>query len=173
MAQISPNDVTFHQLEPKTDFEFALGIFQKCADYVDLESGEKPGPAHVNEFFVGRPPHLSQNDKLLVGISNAHGAGIGLIEILKGHPSITDWYIGLLMIDPEYRKHGLGKAALNWVLDAARKTAVTRLLLCVLKDNPRAHAFWVREGFVMKQETPPEVFGQKTHIRFELVRHIT
>lgn len=164
------SNIEIRKLDPVADFDFAMNVFERCADYVLLETGEPPSRANVTEFFEGRPPSKEATDKVLLGICDEHRNGVGLIDIIQGYPEPSDWYIGLLMIDPDQRGRGLGKRAVDWVVESARNADVSRLLLCVLDENPRGHAFWIREGFVKRQTTPPWTAGKKTHIRYELMR---
>ncbi|MBL4806604.1 MAG: GNAT family N-acetyltransferase [Rhodobacteraceae bacterium] len=163
--------IRFRSLTAIDDFDLVQGVFEKCADYVMLETGKKPGQANVTAFFEDHPVGVTVDDKLLVGIFDADRA-IGVIDILCGYPANSDWYIGLLMIDPVYRGRGVGQRALNWVVDVAGSAGAAQLLLCVLDENPHGQTFWLREGFKLKQQTPPWKAGKKVHKRFEMARKL-
>ncbi|MCR9137985.1 MAG: GNAT family N-acetyltransferase [Alphaproteobacteria bacterium] len=159
-------------LDPIADRQAVLSVFKSCADYVLLETGEEPGEANVTEFFEEVAPGLRVADALKLGVFDHDERLVGLIDIGPGYPEAGDWYLGLMMIDARFRNRGLGRQALNWVLDAARKAGAERLLLCVLEENPQGRAFWEREGFVLRRTTPPWTAGTKTHVRFELERPV-
>ena len=58
-----------------------------------------------------------------------------------------DGYLGLMLLDPEFRGRGLGKTLLAEAEARARERGAGRLYLGVLQANPRGRAFWQRQGF--------------------------
>ncbi|WP_226780972.1 GNAT family N-acetyltransferase [Oceaniglobus trochenteri] len=142
-----------------------------CADYIALETGQAPGPAHVAGFFDDAPPGLSADQIFAMAICEGERP-IGLLNWSQGYPETTDAYIGLLMLVPTARGRGIGGEVLSQVIRAARNRHCTRLLLCVFRDNPAALRFWQAHGFRHRQTTPPATFGARTHIRDELSRAI-
>lgn len=162
--------VTFRYLTQEKDTALALQVFKACQDYIDLETGQAATLENVKIFFEERPPKVAPDAKISLGITDANGTGIGLMDVLRGYRKTTDWYIGQLMLTPEARGRGLGKEALDWVSNLARTEGARRLLLCVVEENKRGQAFWEREGFTIRKKTPPWTNGRKTHTRHELMR---
>lgn len=169
IRQAAPS-LRIRSLHREQDFAFATQVFEKAADYVELERGMRPSAETVKEFFEGCPPTMTLHDKLVLGILDDQGNGLGVIDLLRGYPEPGDWYIGLLMLDPAARASGVGKRALDWVVEFARENGVRRLLVCALEENSRGRAFWAREGFVHLRTIPPTTLGTRTHTRFEIVR---
>ncbi len=58
------------------------------------------------------------------------------------------WYIGALMVAPEHRRKGYGRAILAHALDVARAYGGKRALLHVLEDNTPAKRLYESAGFV-------------------------
>lgn len=164
--------MTLRELTQEQDIAFVTRVFEKCADYVILETGAPPNAETVQEFFDDHPSNVTKTDKLLLGISDSDGTAVGLVDIIRRYPDTADWYVGLFVIDASRRGTGLGKRAFDLVVAKAIAGGASRLMLCVLESNPDGHAFWTREGFVYRQTTPPWIAGTKTHTRFELIREL-
>lgn len=160
------------ELSQDTDTDTVRALLDACRDYVELETGHPPTNETVTEFFEDHPPAISRDNKLLLAVKDDTGTPIGLADILYGYPDGSDWYIGFLGIDCKRRGESFGKLMLDRIIAMAHASGAKRVLLCVLEDNPRAQAFWRREGFVFRQTTPPWTAGSKTHIRHELVRYL-
>jgi GNAT superfamily N-acetyltransferase len=52
-----------------------------------------------------------------------------------------------LIVAPETRGRGIGKAMLDWIAEEAQARGIRRLFLESGANNRRAHAFFEREGF--------------------------
>ena len=53
-----------------------------------------------------------------------------------------------MMLGPWARNRGNGRKFLKYIEECARQTEGEKLFLAVLEINPRARAFWEREGFL-------------------------
>lgn len=159
-------------LDPVSDRIIVTDLFERCADYVLLETGEPPGADNVTEYFTDAPKGTSQDNAMKLGVFGGDGRLIGVMDIVRGYPEVRDWYIGLLMLDPASRGEGLGRQVVQRILDAARGENIARIMLCVLKENLRGRAFWHREGFSLRKKSQQSGVGRKTDSRYELVRHL-
>ena len=72
---------------------------------------------------------------------------VGVVELLAGYPGPTDWYVGFLMVAPEARGAGLGASVFREAAGRVAQAGGRTLHLIVRDDNPRAIAFWERQGF--------------------------
>ncbi len=73
------------------------------------------------------------------------GAVLGLLERdLKDHQLLMD---GIFVAD-DARGQGVGSALLEAILHHARSSAKSEVRLDVIAQNPRAHALYLRHGFV-------------------------
>lgn len=166
------SDLSIRRFDRARDFEIAARIYALGSDYISLEKGSPATQATVEEFFDGRPPTHSVDDKLCLGIFDETGTGIGVIDLLRSYPQPTDWYIGLLMFVPSVRGRGFGHRVIDRLVAIAKECGTQRLLVCALEDNVKGRAFWAREGFVHLRTIPHMMLGKRMHRRFEIVRNI-
>jgi ribosomal protein S18 acetylase RimI-like enzyme len=111
----------------------AAGVAQTLAHPSSRHGDVGPGLEHVVYGVT-----LRETDRL-----------DGVVAVLLGYPTPTTAYVGLLLLRPEIRRHGLGVALLDW-LEAALPPAFTTLRLAVHHNNPDAARFWRRQGFVVQ-----------------------
>lgn len=76
-------------------------------------------------------------------------------EIL-GFVGLQDDYLAGIFVDSKAQSRGIGRALL-----AACKAERTALHLCVYQKNPRAQAFYIREGFQIEREAVEELTGER------------
>jgi GNAT superfamily N-acetyltransferase len=97
---------------------------------------------------------------------------IGLIDAVEGYPDEGAWWLGLMLIDPEYRGKGLGhklyQAFENWILEQG----AVGVCLGVVEENDKALAFWGSLGFQEHDRQPSRQFGDKTHAIITMVRYL-
>jgi len=75
------------------------------------------------------------------------GRPVGVIDMTKDFPGKGQWYIALLLIDPDYRAQGLGRKIFKSAQGAIHDAGGIELQLCVQQQNPRAKRFWETQGF--------------------------
>jgi ribosomal protein S18 acetylase RimI-like enzyme len=76
------------------------------------------------------------------------GSSLGhALELIRDYPGPGDWFVGLLMLDPDVRSSGLG-SRLHAALERALADVGGRAIyLAVLEQNAGAERFWRRQGF--------------------------
>lgn len=156
-------------LDPATDALAVRDLFLRASDYVDLVWGEPPGPVQDEDFWRTAPPGADPAATLRLGLVEGERLQ-GIAELAFGYPETSDAYLGLLLLAPDVRGQGLGPLMLHHVEEAARARGARRLLLSVLEANPRARAFWLREGFGSPVSFPPRSVGQRTHVATRLAK---
>jgi ribosomal protein S18 acetylase RimI-like enzyme len=81
-----------------------------------------------------------------VAVENA--VDVGLVRCANdAHHRDTAWLISM-WVAPEARGKGVGNALAEAVIECARTSGATRLLLDVADDNRQAIALYARKGFV-------------------------
>ena len=159
------------ELEPEADAAAVRRLFDRAADYIDLETGESPSDAHVAEFFAPAPFVTDPADTLKLGLFSG-GRLDAIADLAFGFPQREDAFIGLLLIAADRRGHGLGHLFVDHIVDVARARHAPRLFIAVLEANPKARAFWAREGFVQVLTSPPTQMGRRVHIRHRMERRL-
>lgn len=160
--------VVLSPLDLERDLDAVEAIYCRAADYLALESGLRPDMA-ARAFFEERPP-AGAEAPFKFGVTGDDGALIAIGDLAFGYPEAHDAYLGLLLLVPEARGSGLGKAIFGEVKRIAVLGGASRLLVGVLDANTRARAFWERQGFSLTRTSGPLVFGKRLHVvhRFEL-----
>ena len=161
--------IQLRPLSKQHDTQTVADALSWVSDYVELETGHKPTPSDVDDFFDAPPKTRPQNQYTLA-VLDAEGAVKGLMAALAHYPDPHLWFIGYLAIDIRARGQGYGQAAVNWFAQHAASQGAKALRLCVIEDNPKGRAFWEQQGFTQHSETPPWTAGRKTHRRFVLER---
>jgi GNAT superfamily N-acetyltransferase len=133
-------------------------LLVRCAAYMTLAFGALE-PDAAEQLLEGLPPDKAPEDKFALGLF-AEGTKelVGVLDAIRGYPYEGEWMIGLLLIDPDRRRAGLGarfvKAFEQWV----RGQGAAGIRLVVQEQNPDALRFWMREGYAVTglthQQTP-------------------
>ena len=130
-----------------------LDLVRRAADYVTLEIGRAPDPAFVFDFFEAAPPGLTRDNLITLGLRHHHRMN-GVLCIAEGYEHPTDWWIGLMLIDPAHRRHQIGSNVVKEVIAKARQSGIDMLKLAVLDANPRGRRFWEKHQFVHHRSAP-------------------
>ncbi|GLV54774.1 N-acetyltransferase [Dictyobacter sp. S3.2.2.5] len=122
-------------------------LYERCADYVELVSGHKPESVAAQRIFTEIPAGKTYNDKLLIGIFTPDDRLIGIIDAIRDYPTTQEWYLNLLLLDPQERHRGLGEKIYHIFAEWAARQGAQTISLAVLAQNTQALRFWQRLGF--------------------------
>jgi RimJ/RimL family protein N-acetyltransferase len=121
-------------------------LLERCADFEIFMRGAPPAAEAAQELLEACPAGHPLQKKLVFGLER-DGELIGALDLLRDYPETNDWYLGLLLFEPQSRSGGLGErvvAALRtWI--AGQGGHVIRL--AVHDINEDAARFWVKMGF--------------------------
>jgi len=168
-AVIGTPGYVLRRLDPVADLTAVADVYRRSADYLLIERGDADFAAAALAFFAERPP-VGEAICNKMGVCDADGRLVALVDLVFGYPEPDDAYLGLLMIAEDARGCGLGTAILKTVKAFAGERSAPRLLLGVLDENRRARAFWERQGFAVVRTSGPHKYGVRTHVvhRMEL-----
>jgi len=138
-------------------------LIERCADYVQLVSGQLPQPNDGEELLTDRPPNKSLDDKIVLGLFDEHDRLIGVLDAVRDYPVAAEWYIGLLMIEPDHRRRGLGADVYRAFERWAANLGARAIRLSVFQQNEQAQRFWQRMGFE-EVERRSQHFGELDNI---------
>ena len=158
--QIDDTEFSVCELHPKHT-ECLQRLFDQCADFAMLVEGEEVSPHAAQEIFQEVPPGKSLSDKFLYGILDRKGNIVGALEGMRNYPDPTSWWIGLLLLAPNVRGHGLGGKLVRGFSDYVRSQRGASIMLGVVEENQAAHLFWHQLGFDLVRQTEPRRFGKK------------
>jgi RimJ/RimL family protein N-acetyltransferase len=150
------------ELSP-TDLDLVILLNDKCIDFFLFQNGQPPNEADAREVFESVPPPCPGATKLPIGIFDQFGNLVGLIDVLRGYRTASDWYIGLMLLAPAFQGQGFGTEIHNEFFSYARRESIHRLLLAALEANVSARRFWLRLGYRKVKDFPPRHFGKCLH----------
>lgn len=166
------DDYTLRYLTPD-DGPAIQQLCERSGDYFDVITGLPPGPAEAQSLFVALPEGSSYEDKALIGVFAPTGTLIGVMDAVRNAPEPGEWWLGALLLDPEWRNRGLGARlyhAFEWWAGAMGAQGVH---LSVVEPNMRALKFWQRLGFGEIERHPPHLFGAKVSATLILRRSMS
>ncbi|QAS23510.1 GNAT family N-acetyltransferase [Lactiplantibacillus plantarum] len=95
--------------------------------------------------------HLAKNEAAvndLLRTTSGHHAGFEAPLELGGETRPNEWYLSMLVVDPQAQGHGVGSALLEALPGLVGQLGATKLSLNVDDGNPRAAKLYHRHGFV-------------------------
>lgn len=125
-------------------------FYQGCADYFELITGERPDPDEAADLLQSLPPGKTHEDKFVIGLFDAPGHMVGVLDAIRDYPRPGEWYLGLLMLGPSWRGRRLGDRVYHRLEEWVRACGGTAIHLIVQEQNPGALRFWQRMGFEVK-----------------------
>jgi len=112
------------------------------------EADSKPATAN----YLERNPSLS-----FVAICDDSIVGC----IMSGHDGRRG-YLQHLVVEPQYRRQGIGEKLVKACLDALAKEGILKTHLFVFKDNDSGNSFWSDKGWILRDEINMYSFNNST-----------
>ncbi len=151
-----------------SDLAALQALHLRCADFIEATTGRPPGDDEAARLLAVVPAGKIPADKQTLGL-HRDGEMVGVVDLLGGYPTPTDWYIGLFLLSPEVRDAGLGTSVVDEIVKRVMGEGGRALHLVVREDNPRALAFWRRHGFELIDRRVQDL-GSKKNFVFKMVR---
>src|SRR5580658_4370775 len=89
----------------------------------------------------------------------AHGV-VGVARSSQDPESPERRYIGAVWVAPEFRRLGVGRRLVRWLIDRERKSGIREILLWVIDSNVYARSFYFRMGFRSTGRVQPVPGGE-------------
>ncbi|KOR22064.1 hypothetical protein ABW54_08470 [Burkholderia cenocepacia] len=142
-----------------SDCANVLRVFVEAPSYTNLVKGRSPSAEDVDDFFFGKPVGTNAAQKSVFGFF-VEREMIGCADVIRAYPTHDCIWIGLMLLTEANQGRGHGKAALKLVIEMAGEWGHRAAQLAVVSTNPRAYAFWQREGFEeTRRASSPEFTG--------------
>ena len=125
-------------------------FYEGCADYFELVTGQPPGPDEAGQLLTSLPRGKGHEDKFVIGLFDAPGHMVGVLDVIRDYPRRGEWYLGLLMFGPSWRGRRLGERVYRRLEDWVRELGGERIHLIVQEQSPGALRFWQRMGFEVR-----------------------
>ncbi len=136
------------------------GLLENCADYFELVHGCPPAESEAQVLFEDKPPTKTLKDKIVIGLWDTEQKLIGVLDSIKGYPSQSEWFLGLLLIDPAFRQQGLGRKVYEAFEQWITRQGAIQIGLGVVEQNQRGITAgravvlrWQRNGLRKGMET--------------------
>ncbi len=136
---------------------------QECSDYYLLHERELPSEKQALAILNELPPGKHYEDKYSLGVFNDINELIGMIDIVRDFPVAGEWMLGLLLIKPKERNHGLGRKIHDALVRWAITLGATSFRIGVIEDNYKGKKFWTDLGYMKTKEAVLKT-EQKTNI---------
>lgn len=117
-----------------------------CTEFYELVEGRAPTDETAAGILGPLDPEYAHGIKHVWGVE-MHGHLVAVAELLQGHPTTYEWYIGLLLVTPQLRHEGLGAQFCQMILDWIALRGGVKVRLVVHQQNMVAQRFWQRQGF--------------------------
>jgi ribosomal protein S18 acetylase RimI-like enzyme len=125
-------------------------FYERCRDYFELVIGQPPSPTEAAELLAAVPRGKTPEDKFVIGLFDAPGHLVGVLDVIRDFPKPREWYLGLLMFEPTLRGQKLGERVYHRLEHWVAAQGGTSLHLIVEEVNPRALRFWQRMEFEVR-----------------------
>jgi len=140
-------------------------FYEANPEYWHLTHGHAPGPGEAERGFDARPPDDMPYSELPMWVIRDRASGRIVGEVAAATDLLVPGVIHLGFFVVETARHGSGFAA--EVYASYEAWAVGRrarwLRLGVVAANPRAEAFWCRQGYREVRRQDNYVLGACTH----------
>jgi len=135
----------------ETDLVELYRLCVSCTAFFELIEGRPATEATAAEILGPLESSYAHGVRHVWGVKR-DGELIAVADLLEGHPGPREWYIGLLLIDPEHRRKGLGAEFCAGILNWIARLGGSTVRLIVQQQNPGARLFWERQGFEVERE---------------------
>jgi len=125
-------------------------FYEGCRDYFELVTGQPPSPSEAADLIAAVPRGKTRDDKFVIGLFDAPGHLVGVLDVIRDFPKAGEWYLGLLLFEPTLRGKKLGDRVYHRLEEWVRAQGGTAIHLIVEEVNPGALRLWQRMGFEVR-----------------------
>lgn len=129
------------------DIDRLQAVLEAAPGYSLAVEGKLPTPDAAIELLDALPPGKGHSDKSVYEIA-LEAELVGCLEMVRGYPEADIAFIGLLLFQERSQRRGYGPQVLRLAEAIGISWQCRALRIAVIDTNPRALAFWEREGFI-------------------------
>jgi GNAT superfamily N-acetyltransferase len=144
---------------------------RKCSSFFALVASESDADETARNLLEARPPGVEPARKHVVGIQRGSEC-VAIVDLLEDFPRKAEWYVGLLLLLPEERNRGLGRAVWNSMEPWMRSQGGRLTRLIVQEQNPCAARFWRSVGFNADGQVE-QVLASRTNLCWRFEKQLT
>jgi GNAT superfamily N-acetyltransferase len=146
IAALDPDRRYHTRLLGPPDLRALQTLFERGGDYFDIATGRRPDPDEAPRAFVAGPPAKAVDDKRIIGIFTGREL-VGVLDAITDWPGTGDWTMGMLLLDPAHRGHGLGTLVLEAYERWAAAEGAVRLHTALVAHHAPGVRFLERHGY--------------------------
>jgi ribosomal protein S18 acetylase RimI-like enzyme len=132
----------------------------RCTDFFELVEEKVPSKNDALSILTELPSKSDYKNKFVFGVFNQRKM-VALIDLVKGNKKKNECTVGLLLIDPKERGHGLGCKLHEKIIELAKKWGLKRIRLWVAANNIKACAFWKSLGYKKIGESTKKIGNKR------------
>ncbi len=129
----------------EADVDVIFALCKGNADYYEHMNSE-PSPENIRRDLAALPPGKAMDDKFFIGFY-AENRLIAVMDLIAGFPSADTAYIGLFMMDKDFKGAGKGSGIIEQLLFFLKKAGFHCVRLGCIRENLIARSFWLKNGF--------------------------
>lgn len=123
------------------------GLVERCHAFMTLVYGAVE-PDAAEQILEGLPPGKTLEDKFVLGLyADGTKELVGLLDAVRAFPEPDEWIIGMLLVDPDHRRAGLGARFVTAFEAWVRGQGASGIRLVVQEQNPDALRFWQKQDY--------------------------
>lgn len=108
--------------------------------------------AQPPEYWDKLTASVTHPDGQVMVVAEADGQAVGLVFGLFDRDDRSIGHLGGMWVEPAWRRHGVGRALADAVIDWARERKLRELALWVTEGNQAATALYAARGFTATGE---------------------
>lgn len=126
--------------------------FEADPEYFNIVQSAPAGPSEFQSLITELAPGKTSDDKFVYSVVRQDGEIAAVIDLIRNFPEDGIWYIGLLFVECEYRRLGLGSQLVEMIYQHISEHGGHAIRIAVATQNEIAMKFWERAGFATLYE---------------------
>jgi ribosomal protein S18 acetylase RimI-like enzyme len=125
-------------------------LLERSTEFWTLCEGGPPEPGSAAKELAFCFPGRTAEDSFSFAVQEGQ-AMIAYASVGRDFPKPSEWFLALLVLDPDHRRRGLGPKVHREILDLLAAQGATKLWIAVVTKNEGAVRFWTRLGYVERE----------------------
>jgi GNAT superfamily N-acetyltransferase len=135
-------------------------LFETDPEYFSLADGFVDDIPELDQVRATLPQGCSRDDKFLFVICKGEHIA-GMIDITRGFPERTTWYLPLLFFAKDLRSQGHGRRGLHAIYAWVRNQGGAAVSVTVAEGNSLGRWLYATEGFVFRGAREPDLSAHR------------
>lgn len=133
------------------DLPLVFALYQRNTFFNSVALEAPPTLESCREDLAALPPGREPRHKLFLGLFQGEVLA-AVLDLVEGYPGEGTLYIGLLELEAQFHRQGLGTRLVRALKTAAQKAGFSSLRLGCYERNAPGLAFWNAMGFEKEGE---------------------